>query len=105
MYILGYTKLERNVIMNESKKNEGVTPMVAKVSQWGNSLGVRIPKSVADRLGLKDGSELNMRLDDNVITLEPVKSRFTLEDLVSQITDENRHLSIDTGEPMGNELI
>ena len=28
-----------------------------KFSRWGNSLAVRIPKEVADSLGLKDGSE------------------------------------------------
>lgn len=79
--------------------------LVTKVSQWGNCLGVHIPKSIADKLGIKEGSEMNIYADDNTITLEPVKIRYTLEELVSQITDENRHSSIDTGEPIGDELI
>ncbi len=29
-----------------------------KVSKWGNSLAVRIPADVAERLGLKEGDEL-----------------------------------------------
>lgn len=29
-----------------------------KVSKWGNSLAIRIPSDVADRLGLKEGDEL-----------------------------------------------
>ncbi|MFJ5771577.1 AbrB/MazE/SpoVT family DNA-binding domain-containing protein [Psychrobacillus sp. NPDC093180] len=79
--------------------------MVTKVSQWGNSLGVRIPKTIADKLNIKEGTEMNMYADDNMITLEPVKTRYTLEELVSQITDENKHSSIESGEPMGDELI
>ncbi|MHA6259343.1 AbrB/MazE/SpoVT family DNA-binding domain-containing protein [Sporosarcina sp. CAU 1771] len=79
--------------------------MVTKVSQWGNSLGVRIPKSMADKLGIKEGSEINMYANDHIITLEPVKNHYTLEELVSKITEENKHSSIDTGESLGNELI
>ena len=86
-------------------EKQGVIQLVTKVSQWGNSLGVRIPKSIADKLGIKEGTEINMYADDNTITLEPVKIRYTLEELVSQITDENRHSSVDTGEPIGDELI
>ena len=30
------------------------------VSKWGNSLGVRLPRALVDRLGLKPGDELNV---------------------------------------------
>ncbi|WP_438317349.1 AbrB/MazE/SpoVT family DNA-binding domain-containing protein [Sporosarcina sp. FA9] len=75
------------------------------MSQWGNSLGVRIPKAVADKLGIKEGSEMNLSSDNHKITLEPIKNSYTLEELVSQITNENRHSSMDTGGPVGNELL
>ena len=31
-----------------------------QVSKWGNSLAVRLPKALVDRLGLKEGDELNV---------------------------------------------
>jgi antitoxin MazE len=30
------------------------------VSKWGNSLAVRLPKTLIDQLGLKEGDELNV---------------------------------------------
>jgi antitoxin MazE len=30
------------------------------ISKWGNSLAVRLPKALVDRLGLKEGDELNV---------------------------------------------
>jgi antitoxin MazE len=36
--------------------------MGVKVSEWGNSLGIRIPKDVVDALGLKKGDEIEVRL-------------------------------------------
>jgi antitoxin MazE len=31
-----------------------------RVSRWGNSLAVRLPKALVDELGLKEGDELNV---------------------------------------------
>ena len=31
-----------------------------QVSKWGNSLAVRLPKALVDRLGLKEGDELTV---------------------------------------------
>jgi antitoxin MazE len=31
-----------------------------QVSKWGNSLAVRLPKTLVDQLGLKEGDELNV---------------------------------------------
>jgi antitoxin MazE len=31
-----------------------------QISKWGNSLAVRLPKALVDRLGLKEGDELNV---------------------------------------------
>ncbi|HEX3114017.1 MAG TPA: AbrB/MazE/SpoVT family DNA-binding domain-containing protein [Bradyrhizobium sp.] len=30
------------------------------VSRWGNSLAVRLPKALVEKLGLKEGDELNV---------------------------------------------
>jgi antitoxin MazE len=31
-----------------------------RVSKWGNSLAVRLPKALVEQLGLKEGDELNV---------------------------------------------
>ena len=31
-----------------------------QVSKWGNSLAVRLPKTLVDQLGLKEGDDLNV---------------------------------------------
>ena len=31
-----------------------------RVSKWGNSLAVRLPKTLVEQLGLKEGDELNV---------------------------------------------
>lgn len=53
------------------------------VKKWGNSLGVRIPKSVVDSLNLKINDELEISADLNSLTLKKVKqdqNRMTLQD-------------------------
>jgi antitoxin MazE len=42
-----------------------------RVSKWGNSLAVRLPKKLVDELGLKEGDELNVvAAKDGVIEVE-----------------------------------
>lgn len=76
--------------------------------KWGNSLGIRIPKEAAERLGIDQGSEMELTVSgsENIITLKPKKTpkKYTLEELISQITPENRHKEIDLGIE-GNEII
>ena len=79
--------------------------MTTKVQKWGNSLAIRIPSHTAKRLGLKAGSKVRTRDALNQMIIEPVdKKEETLEDLVAQITPENRHELIDWGPPVGKEI-
>ena len=79
--------------------------MVAKVQKWGNSLGVRIPKSFAAEVRVHAGSPVEMTVRDGKLIVSPMKTRtYTLEDLVSRITPENRHDETDFGPPVGREI-
>jgi antitoxin MazE len=91
----------------DSNKGKGVKTMVmaATVQKWGNSLAVRIPSVVAERIAIHQGSELELSVvNDSQITLIPKKKAPTLEELLAKITPENRHTEIDFGIE-GNELI
>lgn len=48
--------------------------MRVKIAEWGNSLGLRVPKAVADQLGLKAGSEVDVTLEGGEARLAPVAS-------------------------------
>lgn len=79
--------------------------MKARVRKWGNSSAVRIPAPVlrASRLHLNE--PVDVREEDGRIVIEPLRKKtYSLEELVSQITPKNRHLGIDTGPAMGNEV-
>ena len=49
--------------------------MTATISKWGNSQGLRLPKSVVKDLDLSIGDELRIITKDNKVILEPIKSR------------------------------
>jgi antitoxin MazE len=47
-----------------------------RVSKWGNSLAVRLPKALVEQLGLKEGDELNVVAASNdTITVETKEAR------------------------------
>ncbi len=73
-----------------------------RLSKWGNSIGVRLPKSVVDALGLEPGGVLDVSLDGNRIVFRPAE-KFHLDDLVSKITDENRPGETEWGTDEGKE--
>lgn len=94
----------------ESNKGNEVELMTAAttVQKWGNSLGVRIPKDIAERIKIHQGSEIEMSVMENEdkIILMPKKPQieYSLEDLLAQCKPENRHEEIDFGVE-GKELI
>ncbi|MEM8829643.1 MAG: AbrB/MazE/SpoVT family DNA-binding domain-containing protein [Cyanobacteria bacterium P01_G01_bin.19] len=77
--------------------------MNAKVSRWGNSLGVRIPKQLAEQVKLQDGEEIEIYCENNKLILVPKKKQYTLEDLLDGMTDENLHSEVDWGDSVGRE--
>ncbi len=78
--------------------------MEVKVQKWGNSLAVRIPKIYTDALNVHRDSLLTINRKDNQLILEPKQKEQKLKTLLSQVTSENIHDEIDTGEGVGNEV-
>lgn len=78
--------------------------MRTAVKRWGNSLGVRIPKSILEENSLKEGSEINIISKDGTIIFEPVKKKYNLKDLLEGINESNLHREISTGDSVGEEI-
>lgn len=78
--------------------------MRAKVVKWGNSLGLRIPKSFAEDLRVTDGTPVDLVMEGGQLVVRAVPDReWSLEDLLADVTPANRHAATDTGGPVGGE--
>jgi antitoxin MazE len=78
--------------------------MITKIQKWGHSLALRIPKSLAVELNLKENSPLEIKLEDNRLVIYPaIQPEYKLTALLEQITPENIHAETDSSLPAGNE--
>jgi antitoxin MazE len=78
--------------------------MQTKIQKWGNSLGLRIPKLIAEEAGVYAGSEVELSLEDGDLIVRPVRQpRYDLEQLLEKVTDENLHDEFDWGTSVGRE--
>lgn len=80
--------------------------MEARMRQWGNSVGVRIPAGILSELHLTAERRVDIRAEAGKIIIEPINDpKPTLEQLLSQITPENLHGEVDFGKPVGKEWL
>ena len=77
--------------------------MSSKIQKWGNSLGVRIPKSIIEKANLNENSEVEIENKDGAIIIFPSRKKLSLDNLLSQITKDNLHKESDD-EVEGNEV-
>lgn len=79
--------------------------MSAKIQKWGNSLGIRIPKSIIEKTALSENSEVEIEHKDGVIIIFPSKKKYSLDLLLNKITKENLHKEDDEfSDSVGNEV-
>ncbi|VEP16703.1 Transcriptional regulator/antitoxin, MazE [Hyella patelloides LEGE 07179] len=74
------------------------------VAKWGNSLAIRIPKNIADKINLKEGTAISIDATDNNIVITPEKTQYTLEELLAGVTSEDFDGEYDWGEAVGEEV-
>ena len=75
--------------------------MKTRLSKWGHSLAVRIPRAFAEQLGVSEGSAIEIIASGDAIVLK--KPRYTLGGLLAEVTPENLHGETETGRPAGRE--
>jgi len=75
------------------------------LKKWGNSLALRIPKAFAIEIGLEQDSPIELSLENDLLVIKPVaETQLTLEQLLAQVTEDNLHEEIKTGESVGKEV-
>jgi antitoxin MazE len=78
--------------------------MHTKIQRWGNSLGLRIPKSFAEQAGVEAGSEVDLSVEHGELIVRPTRvPKYALKDLLRGVTATNVHEKVETGEPVGRE--
>lgn len=82
--------------------------MQTSVQKWGNSMGLRIPKSIATELGLAPGAlvELSVRAGRMILVPSPPEGSArarSLAELLEGVTEANRHSEIATGPSLAGE--
>jgi antitoxin MazE len=77
--------------------------MEAVIRKWGNSLGIRIPNLIVRELSLQDGSSVEIRDKGNEIIIKP-RQKNKLSEMLNEITEQNIHKEIETGNPVGKEI-
>lgn len=79
--------------------------MKTAIRKWGNSLGIRIPKTITIENNLEEGSEVDIVSEGGLIVLKPTKrKRYYLKTLLEGINESNLHGEISTGDSMGEEI-
>ncbi len=80
------------------------------VKKWGNSLATRIPKAIADAIGLHLNQKINIETKNGKIVITPVleKKEYTIDELLSQCGSNSFKLDAEdkawlNDEPVGRE--
>jgi antitoxin MazE len=79
--------------------------MQIQLSKWGNSLGIRIPKDVAMKLGLSENSRVDLSVEGDRIMISPGRPVYALEELLVGMTPEAMRDAYDWGPDAGRENI
>jgi antitoxin MazE len=80
--------------------------MQTQVKKWGNSLALRIPKTFAEEIAIAANTAVEISIVEGNLIVTPLSKpeTYTLDNLLSQITPENLHHEVDTGDAIGNEV-
>jgi len=79
--------------------------MKTHVRRDSDGLVLPIPASLGDEAGFAADTEVEVTLENGAVVARPVgKPRYTLDELVGRITDDNRHAETDIGPAVGREV-
>ena len=80
--------------------------MLSKIQKWGNSQGIRIPKSFLELSNIKIGEDVDIMVQDGKIIVEPtntIRGRYNIKDLSAKMPKDYKPNEEDWGLPSGRE--
>jgi antitoxin MazE len=83
-----------------------LTAMRAQLKKWGNSLALRVPTGLLAELNLSENSTVDLRVEDGKLIIAPMQKRkwkYSIEDLLAGVSEQNIHSETDWGSAVGEE--
>ena len=78
--------------------------MQTKIQKWGNSLGLRIPRSFAVEARVEEGATVDLSVKNGRLLVRPLRvRRYSLNRLLRKVSRRNLHGEVSTGEAVGRE--
>jgi antitoxin MazE len=78
--------------------------METRIQKWGNSLGLRIPRSFAAEARVEEGSPVDLSVENGRLLVRPLRTRkYALSALLKKVTPRNLHEEVTTDKPVGRE--
>ncbi|TDG73694.1 hypothetical protein C5L31_000941 [Secundilactobacillus malefermentans] len=76
-----------------------------KLTKWGNSLAIRIPKDLLEQLDMKEQDTVEISQQDGAIVINPKQT--AIQELLRDYDKQQPYPFdiVDKGEPVGKELI
>jgi len=83
--------------------------MATTVRKRGNNLGISIPRSVAEQVGLTIGTTVELDTSGRALTIRPARrwrrrSKYKLADMLAKMKGPNPHREF-FGKPVGREIL
>lgn len=79
---------------------------MAAIQKWGNSLAVRIPIALAEKLEVSAGTPIEISTQNGSFIITPKKEpKYTLRELLRGCKPGNFHPEVDWGPDVGREVI
>jgi antitoxin MazE len=81
--------------------------MRAQLKKWGNSLVLRVPTGLLAELNLSENSTVDLRVEAGKFIVAPIqkkKWKYSLEELLAGVSEENIHFETDWGSAVGEGL-
>jgi antitoxin MazE len=78
--------------------------MQTKIQKWGNSLGLRIPRSFAAEAQVEEGATVDLSVQNGRLLVRPLRVRkVALSRLLRKVNRRNLHGEVSTGSAVGRE--
>ena len=81
--------------------------MITKIQKWGNSQGVRFPKTILRKAHVSIGDNVDISIHNGDIVVKPVtvnRGKYKLKTLLSKMPKNYRLKEINWGKPDGGEV-
>jgi antitoxin MazE len=79
--------------------------MQTKIQKWGNSLGLRIPRSFAAEAQVEEGTTVDLSVENGRLLVRPLRVRkYSLNGLLRKVSRRNLHGEVSTERAVGREV-